>query len=112
VIEVRSLTQRNIVTGIVVASLLAACAVALLILVNNSSSETAEGGAAQAGPAPASWLSHTAQFSTTPRATPSSTPLPALSRTSALPSLLIMSKAIRRSCLMVLPPAPRLWRLV
>jgi len=51
VIEVRSLTQRNIVTGIVVASLLAACAVALLILVNNSSSETAEGGAAQAGPA-------------------------------------------------------------
>jgi len=45
-----SISQRNILTGVITAGLLAVCAVALLVLVNDSSSET-EGGAAKAGPA-------------------------------------------------------------
>jgi len=51
VIESTSISQRNVLTGIIVAGLLAACAVALLVLVNDSSSETAEGDAAKTGPA-------------------------------------------------------------
>jgi len=46
-----AISQRNILTGVVMAGLLAVCAAALLVLINNSSSETAEGGAAKAGPA-------------------------------------------------------------
>ena len=46
-----SISQRNILTGVVMAALLAVCAVALLVLVNDSSSDTAEGVTAKAGPA-------------------------------------------------------------
>lgn len=50
-IETTAISQRNILTGIIMVGLLAVCAVALVVLVNNSSSETAEGGATKAGPA-------------------------------------------------------------
>jgi len=51
-IESTALNQRNIVTGIIVAVLLAVCAVALLLFITSESSETAEGGTAgSAGPA-------------------------------------------------------------
>ncbi|HEV8573268.1 MAG TPA: hypothetical protein VGR43_01030 [Dehalococcoidia bacterium] len=39
-----ALTQRNIITGVIVSALLAVCAVALVVFVSSSSSETAEGG--------------------------------------------------------------------
>jgi hypothetical protein len=46
-----AISQRNILTGIIVAGLLAVCAVALLALVNDPSSETAAGSTTKAGPA-------------------------------------------------------------
>ena len=46
-----SISQRNILTGVITAALLAICAVALVVLVNDSSSNTAEGGTVKAGPA-------------------------------------------------------------
>lgn len=46
-----TISQRNIVTGIILAGLLAVCAVALLVLVNDSSSDTAEGVTAKVQPA-------------------------------------------------------------
>jgi len=50
-IEGTALNQRNIVTGIIVAVLLAVCAVALLVFITSESSETVEGGAAKELPA-------------------------------------------------------------
>jgi hypothetical protein len=49
-IETAAINQRNILTGIIVAALLAVCAVALLVFVNDSSSDTAEGTTAKSQP--------------------------------------------------------------
>lgn len=50
-IDTTALTQRNVLTGVIVAALLAVCAVSLLVFVNSSSSETAESSAAKNAPA-------------------------------------------------------------
>jgi hypothetical protein len=50
-IDTTTFTQRNLVTGTIVAALLAVCAVALLVFVNDSSSETAAGITTKSGPA-------------------------------------------------------------
>jgi hypothetical protein len=49
-INTTTLIQRNVITGVIVAALLAVCAVALLVVVNDSSSDTASGAATKAQP--------------------------------------------------------------
>lgn|SRR5574341_1058868 len=50
-IDTTAISPRNILTGVIVAGLLAVFAVALLVLVNDSSSDTASGTTAKSGPA-------------------------------------------------------------